>query len=190
MIRKTLTILSLLGLLLSVGAWGVSYLNIGCLVGGKHFLAASAGSLHLGTLRGGIGQVEFSWHQRGDRLVLASQPTRHPAKCWMTGYGTLKHVVEWPLVVNGRTTQFFAQREKEIYTLTTQLRPTFWRYPGQWGIGVPFWMPMALCGIVICYFHLTSHVRSNRRRKLGLCLKCGYDLRASKDKRPECGQGF
>ena len=28
MLRKTLTILSLIGLLLSVGLWGVSYLNI------------------------------------------------------------------------------------------------------------------------------------------------------------------
>ena len=30
MLRKTLTILSLIGLLLSWGLWGVSYLNVGC----------------------------------------------------------------------------------------------------------------------------------------------------------------
>ncbi len=44
MIRKTLTIVSLIGLLLSVGLWGVSYWNIHCF----------SGSFRIAVLRGNI----------------------------------------------------------------------------------------------------------------------------------------
>ena len=44
MIRKTLTILSLIGLLLSVGLWGMSYWNVGY----------AAGSWDIAVLRGTI----------------------------------------------------------------------------------------------------------------------------------------
>jgi MFS family permease len=39
-----------------------------------------------------------------------------------------------------------------------------------------------------CSLALTHRYR--KRRKLGLCMKCGYDLRASSDRCPECGTEF
>lgn len=35
--------------------------------------------------------------------------------------------------------------------------------------------------------HSLSHHRPRKRKRLGLCLSCGYDLRGSKDRCPECG---
>ena len=35
---------------------------------------------------------------------------------------------------------------------------------------------------------LIGAVRIGRREQQGQCLRCGYDLRASKDRCPECGE--
>ena len=51
---------------------------------------------------------------------------------------------------------------------------------------VPFWsvmlvtmvMPLGWCGLLFCH---------RRRRLLGHCLVCGYDLRATPNRCPECG---
>ncbi len=57
--------------------------------------------------------------------------------------------------------------------------------PGGWGVTVPFY--------ALFIFTLTLPVgrflrRRYRRKPLpGTCLQCGYDLRASPDKCPECG---
>ena len=49
-----------------------------------------------------------------------------------------------------------------------------------WILGVPLLVPLAILSI--------RNRRSVRRRQAGLCLRCGYDLRASPDRCPECGQ--
>ena len=51
---------------------------------------------------------------------------------------------------------------------------------------VPLWIP-ALPFIVLFYFAHKPIYRNHRRKILGLCLHCGYDLRASSEGCPECG---
>jgi hypothetical protein len=53
-------------------------------------------------------------------------------------------------------------------------------------IGVPFW----LVTIVLASgpaWTITGSVRRRRSRLENLCQQCGYDLRATPDRCPECG---
>ena len=51
---------------------------------------------------------------------------------------------------------------------------------------LPLWIPLLVFATLSSYLLRPIH-RRRKRRKLGLCVKCGYDLRASKDRCPECG---
>jgi hypothetical protein len=51
---------------------------------------------------------------------------------------------------------------------------------------VPHWLLAALL-LVAPLGRLRGTLRSRRRRRAGLCARCGYDLRATPDRCPECG---
>ncbi|MCY2953052.1 MAG: hypothetical protein NTU53_13905 [Planctomycetota bacterium] len=53
-------------------------------------------------------------------------------------------------------------------------------------LSMPWFYPLPLTLILPTVYLILRH-RHRRRHRLGLCLTCGYDLRASKDKCPECG---
>jgi hypothetical protein len=53
-------------------------------------------------------------------------------------------------------------------------------------LAIPIWFPILLTTIPPAIW-LISTRRQRRRKKSNQCLSCGYDLRASKDKCPECG---
>jgi hypothetical protein len=48
------------------------------------------------------------------------------------------------------------------------------------------WLPMALCA-VLPVFWLNGFRKARFARRQGVCRKCGYDLRATPDRCPECG---
>jgi hypothetical protein len=54
----------------------------------------------------------------------------------------------------------------------------------QWDVRIPFWMLVLLLGIMPALFVCR---RFRRRLRSGFCIQCGYDLRASRERCPECG---
>jgi predicted Zn-ribbon and HTH transcriptional regulator len=53
----------------------------------------------------------------------------------------------------------------------------------------PYWFLSALFAGLPA-MRLNSHRRRRRTRRAGLCPNCGYDLRATPDRCPECGRDF
>ena len=51
---------------------------------------------------------------------------------------------------------------------------------------IPFWT-IAIVSLALPTWRLTRLWTKRQRRRLSLCLACGYDLRASPDRCPECG---
>ncbi len=59
--------------------------------------------------------------------------------------------------------------------------------------GPDIWVLFVLCSVYPIYLLYIGYPilrRRRKRKKLGLCLQCGYDLRASKERCPECGEEF
>ena len=58
-----------------------------------------------------------------------------------------------------------------------------------WRFRVPYWLIVVVTGVVPAwYFRRLGVVRQRFRASRGLCGRCGYDLRASRERCPECGK--
>jgi hypothetical protein len=54
------------------------------------------------------------------------------------------------------------------------------------GWSTPYWFLLLLCSVAPV-LHVVGFLRRGRQRRLGLCPRCGYDLRATPGLCPECG---
>ena len=55
-----------------------------------------------------------------------------------------------------------------------------------WTYSLSYWLLVIVFSVIPSMWLYNWWVR-RRRRTIGACLQCGYDLRASKDRCPECG---
>ncbi len=164
MLRRALTILSLIGLLFSVGLWGATYYRIQ--YWGRHH-----GAIALGT-----GCVTIYAYGPMDRTPQVNE--------WQSeGFDGFSTVWIPRISASSTVTRFGAS------SVTQHL--FYYASPvGGWIVVIPLWLPtMAFIGVGGVPLVRTSH-RRRKRKKLGLCVKCGYDLRGSKERCPECGTEF
>lgn len=169
MVRKALTIFSLIGLLLSIGLWGASYFNV-------TYLAIPVKSLlHLTEGRLGwmpYAKAEFPVDAYGrEAVVLKMYPP--------SSVGVYKHAL-----INQKR-RWYCEGYRG---LKTRFGPSARSAPMM--LWIPLWIPGLIFGVILFLCSPVRHHRRRKRKKLGLCLKCGYDLRGSKEQCPECGTGF
>ena len=184
MLRKTLTILSLIGLLLSVGSCVASTARLKFQsTDAKTLLALYDGALFFYKLNDPIRGIDFvpppapKWFQ-------PSHPSMTP------------NVYEVPLSIDPGIPRihrgWLPRYSKSSYllsgvTINDRLRIDTIIRKG--GLYVPLYLPSLLFGVIPTVWFF-SFLRRSKRERLRQCLKCGYDLRASKDRCPECGTGF
>ncbi len=177
MFRKTLTILSLVGLLLSVAAWGVSCVGLSY---ERVSMTTGATVVSDTLLRLAHGLIIVS-QQRIEKLSPEADASPVPVAFsewqfrtkWLPKYVETRHKWLPTWEVSGEIRQTPLGLDGERWHMVT----------------VPIYLFVVLTGAYPAYL-LTPLHRRRKRRKLGLCLACGYDLRGSVGRCPECGEEF
>ena len=153
MIRKTLTIFSLIGLLLSVGLWGVGYFDI-----------------------------SYTW-------VSIDTDVAHERTVWSLSFGGFGSYQS--------TTQTYLSRRlgdgfrvEGFDGFATDWLPSLSVFMWSPNMFIPFWISTLLFAALFLSCRPFHFRRRRKRKRLGLCIKCGYDLRGSQERCPECGTGF
>jgi hypothetical protein len=112
-----------------------------------------------------FGQLDESWE-----LVLESRDRDDvPAR-----YGARYRRVEFPLRLSGGLLHAYGNSKLVAQQRTRSLSVSYW-----------------LLATLLCLPAIPLAIRHRKirqRRKQGLCLHCGYDLRASPERCPECGK--
>jgi hypothetical protein len=104
--------------------------------------------------------------------------------------------LSWMPSGGARTRVFYQRRLASVdqtayigYSLTAKLPGVRWKSDPWWGgsvLRIRHWLVSILTSLLPCAA-LMSRIRRRLRRQTGVCPDCGYDVRASPERCPECG---
>jgi len=169
MLHKLLTILLIMGLLISLGLWGATYYRL--------ILVASTSGPRFALVKGCF---RLTWTELPPDNPLRLDYERHSigAYWWRGTRGSPE------------TTTFRAGwRCSGFKILDTEWQPSIRRQhlPFTGNLVIPLWMPVLAFASPLVGSRLLRYRRYCKRGQLGLCTHCGYDLRGSQERCPECG---
>ena len=188
MLRKTLTILYLIGLLLSVGLWGVSYWGISyrhkpiTVEAHRGWLTVAHQVLPVEVREFIIARQLADTKAEWKAFVLRQEGQQGMSDAEFSGMRSLlKH---WRQLKKLRESL-----NKTRWLTGAAVRQKLTPATLMWSHAVPLWTPVLIFAAASWQGSLPIR-RRRKRQKFGLCLECGYDLRGSEDRCPECGTAF
>jgi hypothetical protein len=133
--------------------------------------------LYLTEVANGTGRIQVVHYER--RFEPPAGPV--PLGPWeVTWWKRPPHPLPQPPFAHGAHTTFARIPMRLPYGTVRQRDRDFF-------VIVPHWALIAATGVPPALWRGPSWLRRRMRKRKGLCLKCGYDVRASADKCPECG---
>ncbi len=185
MIRRTLIILSLFGLMASLGLWVGSYF--------VHAVRITPGSNIYWLDKGSIGRSPVTQFTFSGMTVTASGAARSviqasEGKARINASDWIDLPMRSGISTGGQNVPVISWEYAGFKGLQTRWAPLLSLPPFQFIL--PLWMPVVAFAAVAWWGFFLPNARRRRRTKLGLCVSCGYDLRASPERCPECGTEF
>jgi hypothetical protein len=168
---NTLAVASLLLCLATAGLWVRSHWVYDRLFGRQHYQFTAL------SFRGHLaGSLEWYEQSEGGPTPPWAFHITHSPPPW-DGLGLAYDMDAYPQSHYG-----FTARHRDVYARYT-LNTWTWHVRDR-----SLFAAFAVLPAVVAFRQLRAVRRRRRRARLGLCLACGYDLRASPERCPECGR--
>jgi hypothetical protein len=196
--RRLFTVCSVLSLLLCAAVcalWVRSYWRGESLALERPGLSVTVGSwrgsigVYRGQGAGGLGSVTFVGAEglSDDALVLIQDGRWHYRPYVAVPFEVMPFAATPNPPARHRWAWTGIDADEHPLTLTTADGTRTWTIGRVGWVTVPYWLTFLLTAALPLAWAVGSYSRRRSRRRAGLCPGCGYDLRATPDRCPECG---